>query len=519
MRPLAELVRCVSEGVAWAGRQPGVVEVEVFAAANASLLCRLNYTSHIPSNGVEEPKSTESWGVGVRAVFDAAGQRLVGFGSAPADLGREGVARALARARAAAVHDPAFVGLPRPGAERRTLRDYHDPALMALDDEGLVALGWRAVRGGLGAFLASSRLAELAGDEARVRALGLVLGGDVTVLQERVAIASTHLPAPETDESTLLTAAVTAMVEARAAKGSGWATAARLDAVTEEAGAEAARQAIAAADGVRVPSGRYPVVLGRQPVADLVDNLLVPALSAGAFYAGRTPFRGRLGRRVAAPVLSVVDDGARPGLMGSKGVTCEGLPTGRTELIREGVLVGCLSNWYETQRLLRDPDLVRKLGAAGAEAARALAPRNGFRFAAGGGRRFDVPPGVAASNVVVEGAEPVPLEELLRRVGHGLYIGRIWYTYPINGLAAGDFTCTVVGDSFVIRDGRLAEPIRPNTLRINDNLAAVLEGVIGVGRDRRGVVLWAADEVVYTPELAVAGLEVEAIAEFVDALA
>src|SRR2546423_11724233 len=49
------------------------------------------------------------------------------------------------------------------------------------------------------------------------------------------------------------------------------------------------------------------------------------------------------------------------------------------------------------------------------------------------------------------GADPVALEELLQTVRDGLYIGRIWYTYPINGLRAGDFTCTVVADSYIIR--------------------------------------------------------------------
>jgi PmbA protein len=199
--------------------------------------------------------------------------------------------------------------------------------------------------------------------------------------------------------------------------------------------------------------------------------------------------------------------------MGSKAITCEGLPTGRTDLVREGVFVGCLSSWYETQRLLRDPDLAIKLGATGADAERALAPRNGFRFAGGGGRQFDRPPAVSASNVIIEGADAVSEDELLRRVGNGLYIGRIWYTYPINGLAAGDFTCTVVGDSYVIRDGRRAAPVRANTIRINDNLAAVLERVIGVSKEVKGTVVWAADEVVYAPAIAVEGVRVDAIAE------
>jgi len=515
---LSELARAAAAALAHAQAQPGVREVEVFVAANASLLARLNYTSHIPCNGLEEPKSSESRGIGIQAVFESAEGPRLGFGSEPADLGARGAERALARARAAAVRDPDFVSLPRPRPERRTLVDYHDPRLMALDDTALVEAGWRIVTGGLRAFLASSRLADAAGGEDALRAMGLILGGDVTVVQERMAIASTHMPQVQTDESTLMPAFVTAMVEARDAKGSGWSTATRLDDFTDEAGVEAAQNAVAAIDGVRVPSGEYTVIFGKQPVADLLNNLVVPSLSASAFYASSTPFLGRLGRVVVHPALTIYDHGAVPGFMGSKGITCEGLPTGRTDLIRDGRLVGCLSSWYETQRLLADPALAAKLGATGAEAERALAPRNGFRFDAGGGRQFDTRPSIAASNVVVEGRDAVDLDTLIRRVGDGLYVGRIWYTYPINGLRAGDFTCTVVGDSYIIRDGRLAAPLRPNTVRIDDNVLRALGAVLGVTRDVKGTIVWAADEVAYTPEIAVAGVPVQAIAGFMEDL-
>lgn len=518
MTTTAELVRAVAAALDFAAAQPGVREVEVFAAANASLIARLNYTSHIPCNGVEEPKSTESRGLGLQVVFDGPDGRRLGFGSEPADLSVRGAERALAKARRAAVADPDFVSLPRPGRERRTLSNYHDPRLLALDDRALVEVGWTVVHAALRAFLASSRLASLAPTEEALRRLGLILGGDVTVLQERIAVASTAMPEVQTDESTLIMAATTAMVEAHQAKGSGWSTGIRLDDLTDESGAEAARNAVAAIGGQRVPSGEYRVILGRQPLADLLNNLIVPACTAANFYASNTPFLGRLGRPVASPRLTIVDDGARPGFMGSKGITCEGLPTGRTELIRDGVLVGCLANWYEAQRLLRDPALGAKLGVTGPAAEAALVPRNGFRFGDGGGRQFDSPPGTAASNVIVQGADPVELPELIRQVRDGLYIGRIWYTYPINGLRAGDFTCTVVGDSWVIRDGRLAAPLRPNTVRINDNIATVLNRVIGVTSELKGTVVWAADEVAYVPELAVAGLRIEAIAGFMDAV-
>ena len=519
MIDIDDLARAASAAFEWARKQPDLQAVEVFVASNATLLTRLNYTSHIPCNGVEEPKSAASHGIGIQAVFASPDGPRLGFGSEPSDLTLRGVERALAKARKAAVRDPEFVSLPGPITERRTLTGYHDRALMTLDDRGLVEAGWKVVNGALRTFMASGRLAELAADDAELRALGLIVGGDVSVLQERIAIVSSRLPEVQTDESTLMTAFVTAMVEARDAKGSGWSTATRLDHFTDEAGVEAAQNAIDAIDGARVPSGTYTLVLGRQPVTDLLNNLIVPACTASSFYASNTPFLGRLGQPVASRLLTLYDHGAAPGLMGSKGITCEGLPTGRTDLIRDGLFTGCLSSWYETQRLLHDPERGEKLGLASDDAmARALAPRNGFRFGAGGGRQFDTSASVAASNIVLEGEDTVSRDELLRRVGNGLYIGRIWYTYPINGMRAGDFTCTVVGDSYIIRDGRLAEPLRANAIRINDNIATILNNVIGVTKEVRGTVVWAADEVAYTPEIAVSGVRVDAIAAFMEDL-
>jgi PmbA protein len=516
VRTVAELAAAARTAFDLVSREPGVRECEVFASANASLLARLCYTSHIPCNGVEEPKSSTGHGLGIQVVFDGPDGALIGFGSEPSDLGPTGARRALEKARKAAVFDPEFVSLPRSTPEVRALQGYHDERLMGIDDATLVEAGWKIVNGALRTFFTSSTLATLAGSEEALAGLGLILGGDVTILQERIAIVSTHLATIQTDESALITAFVTGMVEARDAKGSGGSTGTRLDHFTDEAGVEAAQNAIAALGSERVPSGQYTVIFGRQPVADLLNNIVVPACMASAFYSSSTPFLGRLGRPVASPLLTIYDHGAQPGLMGSKGITCEGLPTGRTDLIRNGVLVGCLSNWYEAQRLLRDPGLAVKLGATGIDAQRALAPRNGFRFGAGGGRQFDMQPGVAASNVVVEGDATTTLDDLLRTVGDGLYIGRIWYTYPINGLRAGDFTCTVVADSYVVRDGRLATPLRPNTLRISDNIATFLTNVIGVTKDVKGTIVWAADEVVYAPEIAVSGVRVEEIAAFVE---
>ena len=518
MRTVDELARASEEALALVARQADVREAEVFVSSNSAVLARLNYTSHIPCNGVEEPKSTESYGLGLQVVFVTPDGPRIGFGSEPSDLSLVGAERALVKARRAAVADPEFVSLPARAAALRTLVDYHDPRLMALDDAGLVEAGWKVTGGALRTFSASSRLADLAQDDEGLRQLGLILGGDVTILRERMAIASTTMPRAQTDETSLITAFATAMVETRGAKGSGASTGTRLDHFTDEAGVEAAQNAINAIGGERVPSGAYTVVFGRQPVADLLNNIVIPACTASSFYSSSTPFLGKLGRSVASPHVSLYDDGARPGFMGSKGITCEGLPTGRTDLIKDGVLVGTLASWYEAQRLLHDPALKEKLGVDGSEAAHALVARSGFRTGSGG-RAFDTQPEISASNIVVAGSDPISLDELIRTVRNGLYIGRIWYTYPINGLRAGDFTCTVVGDSFIIRDGRIVAPLKANTVRINDNITRVLEHVLGVTKDTKGTLVWAAEEVVYTPEIAVTGVHVDAIAGFMEALA
>src|SRR5690348_15241404 len=200
MPSLAELARAAEAALEITRAQPDVREAEVFVAANGTLLTRLNYTSHIPCNGVEEPKSVESYGLGIQVVLDGPDGPRIGFGSEPSDLGAGGAARALAKARASAVHDPEFVSLPKPTGTPRTLTGYHDPAVMSLSDDRLVECGWTIVNGALRTFLNSSRLADLAGSDAGLRKLGLILGGDVSVIQERVAIVSTHLPRVQTDE-------------------------------------------------------------------------------------------------------------------------------------------------------------------------------------------------------------------------------------------------------------------------------------------------------------------------------
>ena len=183
MLPLTKLRTATREALYYIRAQPDVVEAEVFASANGNLTVRLNYTSHIPSNGVEEPKSVESFGLGLRAVFRSPQGRKIGFGSEPSDLSLEGARNALGKARRGAVLDNEFVSLPKlplapplPKGERgdiplastsRTAK-LHDPAVMRIGNTRLLETGWSMLEKGLQAFQSSEDLLSLAGSPEHV---------------------------------------------------------------------------------------------------------------------------------------------------------------------------------------------------------------------------------------------------------------------------------------------------------------------------------------------------------------
>jgi len=295
-------------------------------------------------------------------------------------------------------------------------------------------------------------------------------------------------------------ATITTMIEKEHVKGTGWSTGTSLSTFSaREAGREAAQSALHTIGGRRITSGAYPVVFGPQAVTELCDNLIIPSLSLDTIDASSSPYAGKLGLPIMSPLVSLYDDGSIPGAMASKRVTCEGLPTGRTELIERGVCVGFLADDYTA----------KKVGLN----LRAFVPRNGFRFG-GGGRSFRQRPGIFATNLVLQGAAEIGHEELLARLGTGLYVGRIWYTYPINGLGPGDFTSTIVGDSYLIEHGRLGQPLKPNTVRINDNFIRLFQDITGITREKKSTLVWAAEEIVVAPELAVPQVHVENIAEY-----
>ncbi len=137
--------------------------------------------------------------------------------------------------------------------------------------------------------------------------------------------------------------------------------------------------------------------------------------------------------------------------------------------------------------------------------------RNGFRFG-GFGRNYDAEPSVYATNLVVAGGN-ASQKELFETIQNGLYVDKIWYTYPVNGSMVSDFSSTIRGNSFVIRNGKLQRPLLPNTLRISDSLDNLFNNILAIGKEQKQGIEWGGNSVIISPELAVKGVKVQRIAK------
>ncbi len=107
---------------------------------------------------------------------------------------------------------------------------------------------------------------------------------------------------------------------------------------------EALRQALVNLDSRPAPAGEMQVVLGPGWPGILLHEAIGHGLEGDFNRKKTSAFAGLLGKRVAAPGVTVVDDGALDARRGSLSVDDEGTPTGRTTLIEDGILVNYLQD-------------------------------------------------------------------------------------------------------------------------------------------------------------------------------
>jgi PmbA protein len=507
MRTLNDLKKFAREAASVVRSENDLSAYEVYCSTSEHRVVRLNYTSDIPSRGIEEFKSLDADGFALRIVT-RRDPHETGAAAIAGDFSVGAVRNALSRARHALIVDPHFPGFPT--APRRLSQSSSLGAglsdLLRAPDSLLAAAAWEIVAGAISEFE----------EQAPVKLThpGFVLGGDVSLIRDRVVIANSGFQDLRTDESAHFVASVTVLIEGFDAKGTATAVGgsrAEIQHMRSLLGRDAVKRALELRHGERPDAGNYQVVLGPQPVAEILNYLVIPSVTTRAFQTASSAYQARFGAAVMDPRLSLIDDpDARESPLRRR-TTCEGLPSGRTELIRGGRLVGLLSTFYDSQRLMTDEDRDKKLGPAAVELNTNFPPRSAYRLGEGAARRFDAHPQASATSVIMRTRNGVDQAGLLAAVADGIYVGRVWYTYPINGQRAGDVTCTISGDSWVIREGKLAAPLAPNCLRINANIDHIFAHPLAISRKSEPAIVWGAPELYFVPALAVEGLTLASI--------
>lgn len=114
--------------------------------------------------------------------------------------------------------------------------------------------------------------------------------------------------------------------------------------MVEELTREAVRLALLNLEAVAAPAGSMPVVLGPGWPGILLHEAVGHGLEGDFNRKGTSVFSNKIGQQVAAKGVTVVDDGSIPQRRGSLNFDDEGIPTGRTTLIEDGILTGYMQD-------------------------------------------------------------------------------------------------------------------------------------------------------------------------------
>ncbi|MFA6220075.1 MAG: metalloprotease TldD [Erythrobacter sp.] len=216
---------------------------------------------------------------------------------------------------------------------------------------------------------------------------------------------------------------------------------------------EAVRQALVNLESIEAPAGEKTVLLGPGWCGVLLHEAVGHGLEGDFNRKGTSAFSGRIGERVAAPGVSVVDDGSIAERRGSLSIDDEGTPTSETVLIEDGILKGYMQDRLNARLMGVEPT--------------------------GNGRResYEHAPMPRMTNTFMRGGSDDPAE-LLGRVADGIYAtsfggGQV-------DIVSGKFVfaCT---EAYRVEKGRIVAPIKGATL-IGDG-PSVLTRVRGVGND------------------------------------
>ncbi|MEE9146502.1 MAG: TldD/PmbA family protein [Candidatus Tectomicrobia bacterium] len=205
-----------------------------------------------------------------------------------------------------------------------------------------------------------------------------------------------------------------------------------LTSMAEDTGHRAIRMAAAG----YIDGGMMPVILGNGFGGVIFHEACGHPLETEAVRKNASPFAGKIGQTIAQPILTAIDDGTLEHRWGSLNIDDEGIPAQRTVLIENGVL----------KTFLADRTGARQVGVPRTGSGR----RESYKFA----------PVSRMRNTYIDRG-PHSVEEMIASVDYGLYAKKMGGG-SVNP-ATGEFNFAVQ-EGYVIRQGKIAEPVRGATL-------------------------------------------------------
>ena len=218
----------------------------------------------------------------------------------------------------------------------------------------------------------------------------------------------------------------------------------------EAVGRKAAERALRKLGARKISTCRAPVIFDPETARSLLSHIF-EAVRGDAIYRSASFLAGKLGQKIANSKVTILDDGLRPGGFGSRPFDDEGIPSGITPVIEEGILRNYLLNSYTARKL--------NLRTTG----------NASRGVAG-------PPGVGPKNFYLVAGLDDPAK-ILKSVKSGLYVTDL-IGFGVN-VVNGDYSRGASG--LWIESGELTYPVEEVT--IAGNLAGMLNQIQMVGSD------------------------------------
>jgi TldD protein len=215
---------------------------------------------------------------------------------------------------------------------------------------------------------------------------------------------------------------------------------------------EMSRHAVEILSAPQAKGGEYTVVLDPVLAGVFVHEAFGHLSESDFVYENdRLQQIMTLGKQFGSEHLNIVDSAAVPGLRGSYKYDDEGVPAVKTYLIREGKLVG----------RLHSRETAAKMNEAPTGNARAI----NYRY----------PPIVRMTNTYIEPGT-VSFEDMIADIKEGIY-AKNWY----GGTTSMEMFTFSAGEAYMIRNGKVAEALRPVVL--TGNVFNTLKNIDAIGND------------------------------------